>query len=63
MRPLMVELLTEAIEALLLSAAVGRWGPCGFGFQGTVHTFMTAMLLRFTRLETFREDTESDPLG
>jgi len=26
-RPLMVELLTEAIEALLLRAAVGRWRP------------------------------------
>ena len=43
-RPLRVELRTEARDALLLRAAVGRWGACGCGFQGTRPAVMTAML-------------------
>jgi hypothetical protein len=62
-RPLMGARLTAALAALLLSAAVGRWGPCGCGVQRPVQAVMTAMLLRCARLEAFREDPESDPPG
>src|SRR5207248_10995595 len=54
MRTLLIELLRKAIERALLRAEVGFWGCCGGGFEGAMHAFVAAVLLRSTRRDTFR---------
>ncbi len=61
MGPLGVEFVDEFIEAgLLLQAVHARW-PCCFLFQGQMHAFMTAVLLRMAGFDTFERDAKSQP--
>src|SRR5689334_375064 len=54
---LMVKLLTEFIEAPLLSIQRSRRRLGGFRLKGLMHAFMAAVLLRFTRHDPHRRDT------
>ena len=56
-----VELISEAVEFSLLSTVIGGGRSRGFGFEGSVHTLVTAILLRFAGFDEFGVDTESDP--
>ena len=45
----------------LLGTEVGLRRPSGFALEGSVHAFVTAILLRLTRLDGLRTDAEPDP--
>jgi len=63
MGPLLVELVTEAIELQLLGPhRVRRWAR-GFCFEGAMHALMTPVLLGLARFDELRQDTESHPPG
>src|SRR5262245_20650507 len=47
MRPLLLELVAEVVELPLLCAKAGAGRSGGFGFQGAMHPFVAAVLLRF----------------
>ena len=47
-RALEVKLMAEAIEFALLSAVGVSRGSGRFGFEGSMHAFVAAVLLRFT---------------
>jgi hypothetical protein len=49
-RPLAIELVEEAIEAILLLEAVGAWRAGGLLFEGEVHTLVASVLLGMARL-------------
>src|ERR1700693_1131258 len=58
MRPLFVVLPAETIEGALLRAQ-GAPGRLGRGrFEGAVHPFMAAVLLRLARLDALRHDSQ-----
>lgn len=59
----MVEFLTEGIELSLLGPQGPRWGTGRFGLEGSVHTFMSSVLLGLSRLNEFRKDAQPDPPG
>lgn len=61
MGALEVKLVAKAIEFTLLSAAGVSWGSGGFGFEGSMHAFMAAILLWFTGFDELRHDAEPDP--
>lgn len=61
MGPEGVELFPELVEFSLLGSVIGGRWPRGFGFEGSVHTLVTAILLRFAGFDEFGVDTESDP--
>ena len=63
MRPDLVKGAAEVVEVALLCTEVGLRRPSGFAFEGSVHAFVTAVLLRLTRLDGLRTDTEPDPPG
>ena len=52
MGPLLVKLSTEDIEAHLLRCLISIWRPSGFGFEGTMHSLMTSILLRLSGRDT-----------
>jgi hypothetical protein len=61
MRPLGVELVQKVIEArLLLKAVHTRWPGCLL-FQGQMHAFVAAVLLRPARPDAFDGDAEPQP--
>jgi len=61
MWPLVVEDLDEVIEAcLLLQEVASRWFASLF-FQGEMHAFVTAILLRMARLDALDADAETQP--
>ncbi len=60
-RPDLVERLTEDVEpALLCTQVLGR-GSGGAFAQGTMHSFVTAVLLRLAGLNELGNDPELDP--
>ena len=61
--PYVVEGAAEVVEVVLLSAEVGLRRLSGFTLEGSVHSFVTAVLLGFSRLDSFRTDAEPDPPG
>ena len=60
MRTLVVEDLDELVEAGLLQKVLTR-GLGGFFFQGEMHPFMAAILLRVSGLDPFDTDSEPEP--
>ena len=63
MWPDVVEDAAEVVEVALLGTEVGLRRPSGFALEGSVHTLVTAVLLRLSRLDGFRTDAETDPPG
>ena len=61
MRPDGIEGAAEVVEVTLLGTEVGLRRPSGFALEGSVHAFVTAILLRLTRLDGLRTDAEPDP--
>ena len=61
MRPDLVEGAAEVVEVTLLGTEVGLRRPSGFALEGSVHAFVTAILLRLTRLDGLRTDAEPYP--
>jgi hypothetical protein len=60
-RPLFVEDAPKVVEGLLLSAKVGARRMGGFALERSVHSFVTAVLLRLSRLDELRPDAELNP--
>jgi hypothetical protein len=60
-RPLVVELLEKIIEFALLLQTVHARGTSGFRFEGKMHAFMPAILLRMTGLDAFDGDAQTQP--
>ena len=62
MGPFVVVYLFEVTKAQdLFRQAIGR-RACRIPLQGQVHAFMTAVLLRLARLNTFGQNTDLDQL-
>ena len=61
MRPDGIEGAAEVVEVTLLGTEVGLRRSSGFALEGSVHAFVTAILLRLTRLDGLRTDAEPDP--
>ncbi len=61
MGTLAVKNFHEVIEAGLLLKEVGSGRLGGFFFQGKMHAFMTAILLRMTRLDAFDANAQAKP--
>src|SRR5262245_11463693 len=60
-RPLFVEVAAERVKArLLLGDRRGRRG-CGFGLERAVHTLMTPVLLRLSRINPLRNNAKLEP--
>lgn len=58
-----VVLGAEPIELALLRRKVTcRW-PSRLGFEGSMHAFMAAVLLRFAGFDEFRQHAETNPPG
>ena len=55
-RSFVVKLLEKVIELGLLLQTVHACGASGFGFEGQVHAFMPAVLLRMTGLDALDGD-------
>jgi hypothetical protein len=60
---LLIEFVAEAVELALLSAKIAGRQAGGFRFEGTMHAFVPAVLLRFARFDEFRQHTQPDPPG
>ena len=58
-----VEGAAEVVEVALLGTEVGLRRPSGFALEGSVHAFVTAVLLGLSRLDGLRTDAEPDPPG
>ena len=60
-RAFVVELLTESIESVLLGAlvALGRCG--GFGLEGSMHAFVSAVLLGFAGRNAIGSHAQTNP--
>ena len=63
MRPDVVECVAEVVEVALLGTEVGLGRPSGFAFEGSVHSFVTTVLLRLPGFDGLWADAETDPLG
>ena len=61
MRAFGIELVEEDIEAALLLKAVKSRRPGGFFFEGQMHAFVAAVLLRMAGLDAFDADSEPEP--
>ena len=61
MRPDVIEGMAEFVEVALLGTEVGLRRPSGFALEGSMHAFVTAILLRLSRLDGLRTDAEPDP--
>ena len=61
MRTLVVEDVEEAIKAGLLLQKVGSGRLGGFLFQGEMHAFVPAVLLRMPRLDAFNANAQAEP--
>ena len=61
MRPDVIEGATEVVEVALLGTEVGLRRSRGLALEGSVHSFVTAVLLRLTGLDGLRTDAEPDP--
>ena len=61
MRSDVVEGAAEVVEVALLGTEVGLGRPSCFALEGSVHTLVSAVLLRFSRLDGLRPDAETDP--
>src|SRR5215831_18229123 len=61
MRTLLVEDLHELVEAGLLLEEVGGGRLGGLFFQGEMHAFVAAILLRMARLDAFNANAEAKP--
>ena len=59
MRTFVVEDIDEFVETGLLLKEIGGRGLGGFFFQGEMHAFVTAILLRVARLDAFDADAQS----
>ena len=55
MRPDGIEGAAEVVEVTLLGTEVGLRRPSSFALEGSVHAFVTAILLRLTRLDGYNE--------
>jgi hypothetical protein len=60
-RTFVVEDFDEIIEAGLLLKKVGNGGFGRFFFQGEMHAFMAAVLMRMTGLDAFNADAQAEP--
>jgi len=60
-RTLVVEDLDELVEAGLLLQEVSTRRLGSFLFQGEMHTFMAAVLLRMSRLDPLNADAQAQP--
>ncbi len=60
---LVVELITKAIEGVLLRAGVGSRWTGSFSFQSAMHSFMSAVLLWFTGLYQLGHDAQAHEPG
>jgi hypothetical protein len=60
-RPLVVELGSERIEAALLGGSVASGGSCGLSLQRPMHAFVTAVLLGMGGLDQLGTDPQADP--
>ena len=63
MRTDVVECVAEVVEVALLGTEVGLRRPSGFTFEGSVHSFVTTVLLRLPGFDGLWADAETDPLG
>lgn len=61
MRTLLVEDLHELVEAGLLLEEVGGGRLGGLFFQGEMHAFVAAILLRMARLDALNGNAEAKP--
>src|SRR5215471_10592770 len=59
--PLLVELLSERVEAILLLQHVRSGWTSGLGLQRPVHSLMLAVLLRMPWLDALVSDAEAHP--
>src|SRR5262245_60418507 len=60
-RPLIVELLSEGIEAPLLGGEIPRCRPRRLRFEGAVHPLVPSVLVRPSRLDKLRHDSQPNP--
>ena len=60
-RTLLVVLLSELVEASLLTGEVAAGRMSRLGFEGSVHPFVSSILLRVGRLDQLRVDAQADP--
>ena len=51
-----VELIAEMVEATLLSGHAAGWRMSRLGFEGSMHAFVAAVLLRLAGLNEFRKN-------
>ncbi len=56
-----VEGVAEIVEVALLGTEVGLRRASSFALEGSVHTLVSAVLLRLTRLDGLGTDAETDP--
>ena len=63
MRADVVEDVAEVVEVALLGTEVCLRRSSGFALEGSMHSFVTAVLLRLTRFDGLRTDAEPDPPG
>ena len=61
MRPELVVGFSEAFEHSLLDAKVGSWGLGGPGLEGSVHSFVSAVLLWIAGRDALVCDAELKP--
>ena len=61
MRPLMVELVAEAIHPRLLASLIRRRGRHRLGLEGSVHALVTPVLLRISWLDALQLNPQSQP--
>ena len=61
MRPDGIEGAAEVVEVALLGTEVGLRRPSGFALEGSMHSFVTAILLWLTRFDGLGTDAETDP--
>lgn len=60
-RTLLVVLLSELVKASLLAGEVAAGRMSRLGFEGSVHPFVSSILLRVGRLDQLRVDAQTDP--
>ena len=60
-RPFMVVMVNELIEASLLPIEARLRRPSGFGFERPVHSLVSTILFGVTWNDAFDADSETDP--
>lgn len=60
-RAIPIKFLSPPLKSPLLCLAIGTCRPTTFGFQRSVHSLVTAVVLRLARSDKFDSDPQGDP--